>query len=73
MTKKIKIPQGKMIVENCFIIPYGDYACKFDLLGKNNIFRHNYVYSPHSSFRNSPLMWLALKIINRKWKKDMKI
>ena len=64
-----KIKEGKMIVEDCFIIPFGEYACKFDFEAKQNSFSRNFVQCSCPKFFKEPLMWIAYKIIKRKFSK----
>ncbi len=65
-----EMKEGKMIVEDCFIIPFGEFAVRVDSKAKHNSFSRNLVYMGCPKFRKDPLMWIVYKIIKRKYNEN---
>ena len=57
-----------MEIKDCFIRPYGKFALRFDDWEENAIVEDNYLCGNPSFFKH-PLLWVALKIIDREYKK----
>ena len=64
-----KFKKGKMIVDDCFIIPFGEYAVKFDFKAKQNSFSRNFVQCGCPKFYKRPLMWIAYKVAEKEFNK----